>query len=418
MTGETTRSRLLALLAEACELEHALCCSYLYAAFSLKRDVADGLDWRQQQIARRWASRVYHIAAQEMLHLAQAWNLMRAFGGSPYYDRPPFPQPARHFSLNVALSLRRFDEATLQRFLVYENPGDVTLESAAFAGGVLWPIDEGFDFLHVGELYREIARIIAQSDEGTLFVTPRSGQRGTAAIDFHDIVEVTDTASALAAIDRITEQGEGTAADREDSHFGVFTAILDEIRRMPDDVALPVADNPFVRSGHHVGQVEDDPGFARAGILVTQVTDPAAIHAMDVFDDAYVLMLQALAHAFATDDHAAARTASACAIELMITVLKPLGEAICRMPSGANGLNAGPTFVLGRHVALPEDGAVARRLMGERLDQLAAHAAALVGSGALDPLPAGQVGSAAANLARLAAALPLDGLRPDALPRH
>lgn len=116
MTQRATRARLLSLLSEACELEHALACSYLYAAFSLKRDIAEGIDWRAQQRNRLWASRVYHVAAQEMLHLGQAWNLLTAVGGTPYYARANFPLAARHYPLNVALLLRPFDLATIARF--------------------------------------------------------------------------------------------------------------------------------------------------------------------------------------------------------------------------------------------------------------------------------------------------------------
>ena len=38
----STRSDLLSLLSEAAELEHGIACSYLYAGFSLKRDISEG----------------------------------------------------------------------------------------------------------------------------------------------------------------------------------------------------------------------------------------------------------------------------------------------------------------------------------------------------------------------------------------
>jgi hypothetical protein len=90
------RSALLSLLTEACELEHALACTYLYAAFTLKQDLNEGgLDWRQLQKVRFWAAQLYFIASQEMLHLAQVWNLQAAIGGTPYYLRPNFPQSSK-----------------------------------------------------------------------------------------------------------------------------------------------------------------------------------------------------------------------------------------------------------------------------------------------------------------------------------
>ena len=148
MTDKFTRARLLSLLSEACELEHALSCSYLYAAFSIKKEIDEGIEWRQQQMLRRWASQIFHVAAEEMLHLAQAWNLLTAVGGSPYYHRPNFPQAAKHFPLNIALLLRRFDSNTVQRFIYYESPAHERddLPDLGVPPGALWPIDESFPY--------------------------------------------------------------------------------------------------------------------------------------------------------------------------------------------------------------------------------------------------------------------------------
>jgi hypothetical protein len=43
MIQVNTRDELIYLLTEAAELEHSLCCQYLFAALSLKRDVSEGL---------------------------------------------------------------------------------------------------------------------------------------------------------------------------------------------------------------------------------------------------------------------------------------------------------------------------------------------------------------------------------------
>ena len=45
-----SREELVYLLGEACELEHGLLCEYLYAQFSLKRSVEEGVT--AQQLAR------------------------------------------------------------------------------------------------------------------------------------------------------------------------------------------------------------------------------------------------------------------------------------------------------------------------------------------------------------------------------
>jgi hypothetical protein len=83
MTPEppASRSTLLRLLTEACELEHGLACSYLYAAMTLRQEPSGReLSPGQVLLVRQWASQVYFVASQEMLHLAQAWNLLVALG--------------------------------------------------------------------------------------------------------------------------------------------------------------------------------------------------------------------------------------------------------------------------------------------------------------------------------------------------
>ena len=49
-----TREQLLHLLAEASEIEHTLMCSYLYAAFSLKRAGEAGVSEAQGTALERW----------------------------------------------------------------------------------------------------------------------------------------------------------------------------------------------------------------------------------------------------------------------------------------------------------------------------------------------------------------------------
>lgn len=401
MKNNVTHSRLLELLADACELEHALCCSYLFSAFSIKRDLADGLDWRQQQITRLWASRIYHIAAQEMLHLAQVWNIMTAVGGSPYYGRPSFPQAAKHFPLDIALSLRRFDVATLDRFLVYERPEDTELEEAELSVN-LWPLDEGFQYDSVGELYGEIARLLQELDEQSTFVGSLDMQADQELIDFYDVMQVTNRESALQSIDAILEQGEGSPEDREDSHFGVFTQLRRELNEAGFTPFLSVADNPYIRAGTRQHLISTSSEFEKNGIAVTEVTNSDSIHAMDLFNDVYILMLRALSHIFGTGtgEGAPRMRIARNALELMITVIKPLGEAICRMPSGQEGLNAGPDFNLSRHVNFPRNSTIAEQLFIGKLRELHGQGI-LLASATTGQIQHAQIISAVGNLGRL-----------------
>src|SRR5882724_8990093 len=125
MTGPSpfSRSDLLRLLTEACELEHGLACSYLYAAMTLRQEPAgDMLPPDQVLLARQWAAQVYFVASQEMLHLAQAWNLLIALGGTPYYLRPNFPQGTKYYPMHMKLAAEPYGESALDRFVAYEKP--------------------------------------------------------------------------------------------------------------------------------------------------------------------------------------------------------------------------------------------------------------------------------------------------------
>jgi len=360
------------VLAEACELEHALCCSYLYAAFSIKKDIHEGITWEQQQQTRLWASRLYHVAAQEMLHLSQAWNIMNAVGGAPYYGRPEFPQPAKHFPLNVPLSLRKFDVSTMERFLVYEKPESAHFEESSFSRLKLWPIEEEFKYETVGELYGEVASIIKNSNEDNLFIGENDLQADQKLIDFYDIIHVSDKETAIHGIDLITEQGEGTELDREDSHYGVYLDIHRQLKLSSFDPAVNVADNPFVISTPLGAFVNSNDSFAENGILRTRITYEPAIYCIDLFNDIYVIMLQALAHVFNSDKSFPEKKMliSKIAIELMITVIKPLGEGICRIPSGIQDLNAGPSFEISKHIDFPQNTLKAIIVFTERLEIL------------------------------------------------
>src|SRR5215472_16993799 len=93
----TTREELIFLLCEASELEHLLLCEYLFAAFSLKESLDEGLTPEQLDAVRRWERVITGVAVQEMFHLAQASNLLTAVGGMPHLRRPNFPQRARYY---------------------------------------------------------------------------------------------------------------------------------------------------------------------------------------------------------------------------------------------------------------------------------------------------------------------------------
>jgi hypothetical protein len=399
------RFQLLTLLSEACELEHGLACCYLYAASSLKQDLSEGgLSWEQLQRVRLWASQVFQVAAEEMLHLAQAWNLLSAIGGTPWYGRPNFPQPSNYYPLHLPLETKPFSLETLERFIAFEHPHDPTAPPLPPSPG-----EDAPGFRSVGELYARIADGINAIPEDELFIGNPDHQVGPELIDFPNLTRVVGRASALAAIETITEQGEGTPGDRDDSHFDIFkrtrTSLLEETLAAEND------DQPF----EPVRPCIDNPAaFAHpflAAPAANVITDSQTAAVADAFDSVYQLMLRLLQYVFdnaTANDNDALRPFAAAALQLMTTVIKPLAEALTLMPAGQasyGASSAGPTFATGRNIPLPLTPALAERIAEEKLAQLRARLQQL----ATERRPA-QLKAAARNLERIElgqAALPV-----------
>ena len=374
----STRSDLLKLLCEAAELEHGIACSYLYAAFSLKRDIAEGgMTWEEQQTVRRWAAQIYFVASQEMLHLALVWNLTTAIGGTPYYLRPNFPQGSKYYPINVPIELEPFGPRSLRRFILYEHPENMAPERdlkslLTFAGDDAGEIAFG----SVGELYGLIESGFRQIDEKDLFIGSPTQQMTQDLVHFPDLIPVVDRASAIRAIEEITEQGEGTNRDREDSHFGAFVTILKELldsrtRGSGFTPARPAMRNP---------SAGPERGY---GANANPIGDPIAGRVAALFDSIYSLMLRMLAWSFEFDAAGVEeqlKNFCSVAIDIMPRVLLPLGEGLMLIPAGSKypGKTAGPGFGLTRHVMLPPGADNARRLCRERLKELAVLAADLL----------------------------------------
>ena len=78
-----SREQLIHDLCEAAELEHNLMCTYLYAAFSLKAGVEDGLSSDEAAAVARWRQAIVDVAIDEMGHLTAVWNIASALGAAP-----------------------------------------------------------------------------------------------------------------------------------------------------------------------------------------------------------------------------------------------------------------------------------------------------------------------------------------------
>src|SRR5215467_6686168 len=205
------------MLSEAAELEHGLCCCYLFAAFSLKADPDEGLRATEHEAVARWRHTISEVAVQEMLHLALASNLLTALGAAPHLRRPNFPQRSKYYPPHMQMTLRPFDEATLDHFIYIERPEGMEIPDAPgfeTAESRLSPPTDGVeptevDFSSVAELYRDIENgfksLVERLGEDRVFVGPPRAQATSALFPFEGLTAATDLASALQVIELIVE---------------------------------------------------------------------------------------------------------------------------------------------------------------------------------------------------------------------
>jgi hypothetical protein len=108
--GRTARLKAIYLLQIAAEIEHALMVQYLYAAYSIDDQFAEGRNDRLLSIVNRWKRDLRIVARQEMAHLITVQNLLMAVGADIYVNREnnfllhpdayPFPVRFEPLSLN------------------------------------------------------------------------------------------------------------------------------------------------------------------------------------------------------------------------------------------------------------------------------------------------------------------------------
>jgi CDGSH-type Zn-finger protein len=348
------REALIYMLCEAAELEHGIMCQYLFAAFSLKQELSEGLTETELAAVTRWRRQISHVAAQEMLHLALVHNLMTAIGGAPHLARPNLPLPADHYPAGVQLRLLPFGEQALRHFMFLERPEGMDLadaEGLAAARRAVPVMNEHDivprlqDFATVGHLYRSIEegirRLAGKHGERWLFVGPPRAQATQADFGWPELIPVTDAASAQRAIDEILEQGEGPRGEWRNAHFGQFVSILDEFLQMRR--ASPGFDpvRPVMAANVRAPEREGD---------VPLIGDPLTARVADLFNVAYEVLLLTLERYFAHTEETDAqlKVLADATVALMLGVLKPLGDLLTTLPVGPGepGRNAGPSFEL------------------------------------------------------------------------
>jgi CDGSH-type Zn-finger protein/uncharacterized Fe-S cluster protein YjdI len=380
------REELFYLLSEAAEFEHSVMCSYLYAMWTLKSDVAEGVTATEMAAIEGWRRSIRQVALEEMLHLALVNNILAAIGASPHLWRPEFPVRPGRFPADVMLRLSRFTEATIDHFIYLEKPEGITVVDGAgfdhlahypraIRPDLLSPTPQ--DYASQGQLYhsvlRGLAKMVDELGEKNVFVGHGEAQVSAAEFGLPGLFKVDGLAAAGRAVEEIVHQGEGAPAHREGSHYQRFVAIKEELVRLkrarPDfDPARPAVENPTLV----------DLGGRRD---VTPVGNALTSKVVDLGNSLYALMMRTFAQVFAPvplpRDF---RVGLGLAASELMYAMTHVGEAVTRLPIGPlrPGATAGLTF------ALPiSSGQLVQRcaaqILNERARELAGAAAALEG---------------------------------------
>ncbi|ODG99862.1 hypothetical protein A4S05_36045 [Nostoc sp. KVJ20] len=386
-----TREDLLYLLSQAAELEHSLACQYLFTAFSLKESTNEGVSQAQLNKINRWRRTIINgIAVEEMLHLALASNLLTAIGGAPYFRRANFPQAKTYTSLKLSFKLAPFNETTLNRYICFELPNNFDTEEQKASWNQFCQrikdeellrllaalpqplVPRKLEYNTIGELY-ELIHQGFQTIGQKLFIGPFEAQ---ATGIFKEMIQVKDLDSAIKAIDLIIMQGEGSPAQRDDSHFAKFTKIreeyLAELQNDPNfQPARPVIENPLL-------SLQQDNTTPGANII----TDTLSRDVVEIFVALYEIMLQILLRFFAhtEENEEQMYVLKSAFINLMPFGVSPLAKAITQLPASDKfpGMNAGPSFEVYADVQLLPQMSSAWIFFQERLKEIAQACDALI----------------------------------------
>lgn len=273
-------------LQEAIKLEHATIPLYLTAYFSLKPGCND-------EVGRV----IRAVVIEEMLHLCIAANVLNAVGGQPMLDYPKFvPKFPGSLPMGIDgdlnLHLAPMSLGQCEAFMDLEEPEDPLRFRAVEAA-------EESAFETIGAFYEAIIDKIRELGEPA-FRSPSSSQVTASWFRPTELFAVTDVASAVAALELVVQQGEGTATSPVDvegdpAHYYRFSEIKHGYRLVVDSSAP----GGFSYSGDQLDfdaskvwplVVDPKPDRYKAGTVARRMVDE--------FNRSYTTLLKALHETF------------------------------------------------------------------------------------------------------------------------
>jgi hypothetical protein len=216
----------------AVKLEHATIPPYLTAWFSLRR----GTNLAAAEIVRS-------VVKQEMLHMTIAANLLNAIDGTPGINRPDFiptypgPLPMSvddGMQVGLAPMSKALVENVFMRIELPEHPQDYKVLAQQAAADQYGTIGQFYDAI-IAQI-RSLGEAIFTGDPARQVVDP-------VWFPADQLFPVTNVESAVAAIEIIKTQGEGTPADPLNpsgvpAHYYRFQEII-KGRRLVADPSTP-----------------------------------------------------------------------------------------------------------------------------------------------------------------------------------
>jgi CDGSH-type Zn-finger protein len=270
-----------------------------------------------------------------MSHLVQISNLLAAIGAAPAIKRPSFLRSMSALSPERSLALEPFSPQLLDRLMTYEHLNvsltEPTLATHEQSEDQNLPVGS----LTISDLYGRITTNFGTLWAEELFIGPKEAQADSHLLALGDqLVAVVDLESARVALAALSEPGGGVF----DPIRLEYTSALEDAQQTNRlfEPVRPVVINPETRLH----------GERASG---TRMVDPLTVEVADLFNGAYDTLLLMLRCFFIHTEETATNLArlAGASLQLMMTVIRPLGEALTQMPvdsASLPGKCAGPPF--------------------------------------------------------------------------
>lgn len=369
--------RAVQLLHVGAEIEHALMVQYLYAGYSL--DPAQPSE-EKRTLVKAWRAALLEIAREEMGHLATVQNLLTSIGGPLSFEREDYPIVDAEL-WPFPLKLEPLTKDSLARYVLAEMPAQEVLVRLGLAqeiAAIERRVAATGAVHRVGLLYGELLTLFTAGPmiqgphvTGTIepypFVATADIQADSLPFQVHAsawglgapqiLIETAwDRASALAALTKVSMQGEGPIVPEDipatpppgvaPSHFKRFLEIYRAFPEQSDwSPSRPIATDPTTAANADASR---------------RITDVEALGWAKLANLRYRMLLAYLKHSFyiqAPSGHPTRSPRGALVSWAFgeMYQLRSIAEILMSLPLGpGDSTLAGPPFEMPYTLSLPQ----------------------------------------------------------------